>query len=151
MLIKDVKEYFGSSHGLKKIGMAPSNFANWHKRGFIPAATQMRIEKLTKGALKADLRHCYNQNDKRFPSQLTDSEKCDLIVKQNNKCAICEKPEDAIDPRTKEPFGLSLDHCHHGGFVRGFLCRKCNQLLGCAKDDINVLQNAILYLQKYEG
>ena len=39
-----------------------------------------------------------------------------------------------------------VDHCHDTKKVRGLLCAKCNTLLGMAKDDVSILQNAITYL-----
>jgi len=45
---------------------------------------------------------------------------------------------------------LVVDHCHKSGVVRGLLCQQCNSVLGYAKDDISVLQNAINFLQRNE-
>lgn len=56
---------------------------------------------------------------------------------QDYKCAIC-KIEDK----------LVIDHCHNSGIFRGLLCGQCNKLLGCAKDDIQILLNAVSYLEK---
>lgn len=42
---------------------------------------------------------------------------------------------------------LVVDHCHTSGNVRGLLCQHCNSVLGYAKDNIEVLKNAIHYLQ----
>lgn len=39
-----------------------------------------------------------------------------------------------------------LDHCHSTGLVRGGLCARCNHMLGHAKDNINTLKKAIIYL-----
>lgn len=58
---------------------------------------------------------------------------------QNNKCAICG----CSFSENK----ACVNHCHETNKVRGLLCSKCNTLLGMARDDINILQNAINYLQ----
>lgn len=66
---------------------------------------------------------------------------------QNGLCAICKNPEG-------QKKRLSIDHDHAccpgqdacGKCVRGLLCSRCNKMLGMAKDDINVLQQAIDYL-----
>lgn len=41
-----------------------------------------------------------------------------------------------------------VDHDHVTGTIRGLLCSKCNTLLGMAKDNIAILENAIKYLKK---
>lgn len=61
-----------------------------------------------------------------------------LKEKQNNKCAICNKEEDGRE--------LSIDHCHESKKIRGLLCNSCNNMLGRAKDSVEVLQSAITYL-----
>ena len=58
---------------------------------------------------------------------------------QENKCAICG----SVLSDTNKAF---VDHCHNTKKVRGLLCAKCNTLLGMAKDDVSILQNAITYL-----
>lgn len=42
---------------------------------------------------------------------------------------------------------LCLDHCHNTGAVRGLICRTCNLLLGYSKDNRQILQAAINYLE----
>jgi|SRR5665213_1376959 len=49
---------------------------------------------------------------------LTSDDMHNLLKKQNNKCAICQK-------KTK----LVVDHDHKTGKVRGLLCKKCNMWL----------------------
>jgi len=56
--------------------------------------------------------------------------------KQDHKCLIC----------FTEPKILYVDHCHTNKHVRGLLCPKCNLLLGHAKDSVDILQQAINYL-----
>lgn len=58
-------------------------------------------------------------------------------------CQICNKK----DPRRS----LAIDHCHKTGIIRGLLCDNCNKALGCFKDSIENLENAIKYLkEKYK-
>ena len=71
---------------------------------------------------------------------LSEGEYKHLFIKQNNKCAICGESFDFIVP--------VVDHNHSTGVVRGLLCSKCNTLLGMAKDNISILENAITYLKK---
>lgn len=41
-----------------------------------------------------------------------------------------------------------LDHCHHTGHIRGYLCNECNTGLGSFRDSDEVLQKAIDWLQQ---
>jgi hypothetical protein len=68
--------------------------------------------------------------------------------KQAGLCAICRSPERAIDRRTTEPRRLAVDHCHRTGVVRGLLCYACNVAIGLLKDRMDLLESAILYLEK---
>ena len=40
----------------------------------------------------------------------------------------------------------NIDHCHKTGLVRGLLCGHCNNLLGRCNDDVEILKNAVRYL-----
>lgn len=68
-----------------------------------------------------------------------------LVVLQNNKCAICKKHESVIDYQTKQPRFLSVDHCHETNKNRGLLCNKCNHAFGLLLEDIEIMQNMIIY------
>ena len=72
---------------------------------------------------------------------LTEQDVGTLFTLQQGLCAICCRP---LAPR----HGTQIDHCHTTGKVRGLLCNHCNRLLGCAFDNIDILQNAIKYLEK---
>lgn len=68
---------------------------------------------------------------------LTPEDIMEMLRKQNNKCAICNK-------------FLSyyvIDHNHKTGKVRGLLCCSCNTAIGKFKDSISQLQKAIKYLR----
>lgn len=56
MTIEEVLGYYGTPHAAeKKHSLAHQNFRNWKRLGYIPITTQMKIEKLTNGVLKARL------------------------------------------------------------------------------------------------
>lgn len=59
-----------------------------------------------------------------------------LLIKQENKCAIC-------NDEMKKP---QLDHDHTTGHIRGLLCHNCNIGLGLFKDSKKLLQTAMDYL-----
>jgi hypothetical protein len=69
-----------------------------------------------------------------------------LSIKQNHKCAICKKKEKRKRNDNKY-YKLAVDHNHKTNKVRGLLCSICNTLLGHTKEDINTLQNAIVYIK----
>ena len=60
----------------------------------------------------------------------------DMKKANQDRCYICNK----IDR-------LVVDHDHNDGKVRGLLCHNCNIMLGHAKDNPNILNNAIEYLK----
>lgn len=61
---------------------------------------------------------------------------------QNGECAICKTPQIALKKK------LAVDHCHSTGLFRGLLCDFCNKGLGHFKDNKNLLNSAINYLDK---
>ena len=68
----------------------------------------------------------------------------DMLVAQNNKCAICESEE--VNNSRVSSGKLFIDHCHTSGKVRGLLCSKCNHSIGLLNDDVDLLRKAINYL-----
>lgn len=66
---------------------------------------------------------------------------------QDSKCLICSNNETALNPKTGDARELAVDHCHDTGKVRGLLCSLCNTALGGFKDDISLLEKAIVYLK----
>ena len=89
---------------------------------------------------------CHNVRE--FGINSLDYEK--LVIKQNNKCAICRKPETANDKHKNYKRALAVDHYHTTNKVRGLLCTNCNLMLGHCKDNIKILEKAIKYLKKNE-
>ena len=69
---------------------------------------------------------------------ITKHEKDALFISQGSKCKIC----DAIESTQR----WHIDHDHKTNKIRGILCFRCNHLLGNARDDVNVLRNAMNYL-----
>lgn len=73
---------------------------------------------------------------------ITESDYNDFLKKQNNVCAICKESAEKI----KKSEYLFVDHCHDSNKVRGLLCDTCNNGIGLFKDDVELLENAINYL-----
>ncbi len=74
-----------------------------------------------------------------------------LVIDQENRCAICRRSASSFKPKHKKHkhAKLDIDHCHASGKVRALLCYNCNAILGHAGDSIQVLQRAIDYLKKH--
>ena len=84
-------------------------------------------------ALAADLKECYGMTIEEYEQRVDDQKGC---------CAICRKPP-------KNQRRLHVDHCHKTGKVRKLLCTRCNTSLGMMQDNVQNLQNAIIYLQEH--
>jgi hypothetical protein len=57
-------------------------------------------------------------------------------------CWICREPEPVAGRR------LAVDHDHATGAVRGFLCSRCNNVLGRMRDSADLLRAAADYLDR---
>lgn len=58
-------------------------------------------------------------------------------------CDVCGEPGNyGGKPR------ICFDHCHAQGGFRGWLCDRCNMVLGKAKDDADLLRRLADYLEK---
>lgn len=58
MTLNEVKQFFGTGYKFQKLtGMCHDNYRHWEKKGYVPIETQLRLEKFTKGALKASFEH----------------------------------------------------------------------------------------------
>lgn len=83
------------------------------------------------------------KNDKlkhRYGISLVEYEQ--LVRNQNGLCQICGQ-----ENSNKRSF--HVDHDHTTGKIRGILCSKCNICLGLVNDDIEILTNAINYLNQW--
>lgn len=71
-----------------------------------------------------------------------------LVLAQNNLCAICNLPEHRY-MKTGKLKPLSVDHNHTTGKVRQLLCNDCNAALGFAKENPELLHKMASYLEKH--
>lgn len=55
-----------------------------------------------------------------------------------DECEVC-----------KRTVQICYDHCHITNLHRGWLCHKCNSILGWADDDPDILRNLAIYLDKF--
>lgn len=63
-----------------------------------------------------------------------------LVERQGGVCAICKEP----CPTNQR---LSVDHDHETGEVRGLLCRRCNAGIGHFQERLDLLREAVRYLE----
>jgi DNA-directed RNA polymerase subunit RPC12/RpoP len=66
----------------------------------------------------------------------------EMLEFQDYKCAICKYPFNT----TRD---IHTDHNHETNQVRALLCRACNHLVGNCKESIDILLQAIEYLNKH--
>lgn len=85
---------------------------------------------------------CRRDLKKSFGITLEDFDK--MAENQNGVCAICGN----ININGHR---LCVDHNHETGKIRALLCDHCNHLLGCAKENVTVLQSAINYLHDHSS
>ena len=67
-----------------------------------------------------------------------------LLSEQSGVCAICKT--ECVSGKK-----LAVDHNHDTGEVRGLLCCRCNRGLGNFNDNLDRLEEAVLYLQRYSN
>ena len=66
-----------------------------------------------------------------------------MLRNQNNRCTICGKYfTSRLRPR--------MDHNHETNEIRDLLCNCCNLLIGCAYENIEILEGAIRYLKRFQ-
>jgi hypothetical protein len=70
---------------------------------------------------------------------LTPDEVQHMAKLQKYKCAIC-----------KNKVKLVIDHCHTKNKVRKLLCGKCNVAIGLFEENIEIMNNAILYIKEHK-
>ena len=72
----------------------------------------------------------------------------DTLLKQHNKCAICEKEINLS--KIQNGARACADHVHSEPPVpRGILCTNCNAMIGQAQESARILRAAALYIEKF--
>jgi hypothetical protein len=69
----------------------------------------------------------------------------DKLKNQNNKCTLCYT---TFDEKINK---ACVDHNHQTGKIRDILCFFCNSTLGLVKENKNILNNMINYLNKHNS
>lgn|SRR5260221_3465328 len=97
-------------------------------------------------ARKTCCSHCTHERYILIQFGLSSVEYREIKKAQNNVCALCMDP-----PPNTHPFRLVVDHNHETGRVRALLCSPCNKMLGFARDSLEILDRAAVYLRKYSS
>jgi len=74
-----------------------------------------------------------------------------LLIAQNYKCAICNKPETAKHSDKNSIKALAVDHCHATGKIRGLLCDACNRAEGFLRGSPKLARKLAEYLELHSG
>lgn len=116
-----------------------------------PDGLSRRCIDCAKQRANSDYQKKYKENPDYFSNShlksrfgITLSDYDNMSETQGGVCAICGNFE--ARPNVSR---LSVDHDHETGKIRGLLCDRCNRMLGCAKDDVQILEQAIEYLRRY--
>jgi hypothetical protein len=80
---------------------------------------------------------------------ITEEEFYEMRDRQDNKCAICLRPERRKDPRHDRVCRLCIDHDHKTHKVRALLCSSCNAAIGKFEDNLEIMQRAMDYIKEY--
>jgi hypothetical protein len=74
-----------------------------------------------------------------------------MRARQNDLCAICQRPEGVIGPRSTKIMSLSIDHDHKTGKVRELLCHHCNNAIARMQDNHEWMIRAAQYILKHKN
>lgn len=66
------------------------------------------------------------------------------LALQGKKCGCCGLTIESSRPRQ-----FAVDHCHQTGKNRGILCADCNMAIGLLGDNLEGLEDAVQYLNKF--
>lgn len=78
---------------------------------------------------------------------ITDDVYLRLLLEQGGSCRICNQVnESGKNGKAKK---LSVDHDHKTLAIRGLLCTRCNFMIGCANDNVSILNCAMSYLERW--
>ena len=82
-----------------------------------------------------------------FKKGVTIDEYQSMVKSQKGRCAICgRKQQQERLKHNRNRDALCVDHSHSTGKIRGLLCVKCNQGIGCFGEDVGRMRAAIEYL-----
>lgn len=117
-------------------------FSEYDKNYYIKNREKKLLREKNRNLLNKEKQQAYRL---KFKYDLSIEQYNDILKRQNYKCAICNCPVEQSG-RWKR---LYVDHNHKTGQLRELLCNKCNTTLGLINEDINILNNMINYINKW--
>lgn len=65
MTINEIYDYYGKnwSRAMQDLRVGVNSYQYWMKVGYIPIATQIKIERRSKGLFKAEIKHGYKEQE----------------------------------------------------------------------------------------
>jgi hypothetical protein len=84
------------------------------------------------------------ENHYNWKGGITHNQKMEMLAgrKRPDTCECCGTPAKDLKK------ALSYDHNHITGQFRGWLCRRCNMVLGSVNDSVQLLEMLIIYLKQ---
>ena len=75
-----------------------------------------------------------------------------FLEKQKGVCLICRQPE-TRKSKSRHEFvpRLSVDHDKRTKVIRGLLCHNCNVGIGSFKHNVEILEGAIKYIERWNS
>lgn len=104
-------------------------------------ASEFHPSKSSKVGLRSRCKLCQRMDNLYNKYGLSREEFDALLVRQSNKCGICQ-----VSLCDKNARQVHVDHDHRDGRIRGILCYSCNYGLGLFKDEPDMLLRAVAYL-----
>lgn len=147
-----MKKYY--EENIEKWKETQSSIEHKEKKN-LPRNERYRQDKEYRDLIKKRVREYNKRNPKVKLNQhlreygITIEDYDTMLKSQDYKCAICRCSIEDLGEYKYRP--LFIDHNHKTGKIRGLLCNNCNFILGHAKDDISILENAIKYLKESDG
>lgn len=133
---------------VKSAGFYSRNSSNWHGyQGWCKAckADQQRKEKSKKQ--KENPKFYEKEKDRSLKKKygITLENFKEMEQMQDGRCAICR----GLNIQKNKKGHLFVDHCHRTGKIRKLLCGNCNAAIGYARENIEILERMIAYLNKH--
>lgn len=103
----------------------------------------LAAQKAYRSTMEGRCRHALHKSKhqaKKYNHEPCNASITELIEAFTGRCCVCGAEES--EPR------LSMDHDHQTGDFRGWLCYKCNYVLGLVDDNPEILQDLSHYLEK---
>lgn len=103
------------------------------------------LKRRSKPYTKQEYRRIWNMNNKYG---IDDSGFDSLWYAFKGRCGICNQELKMPENRRGQSMNVvAIDHDHNTGNIRGLLCNSCNKGLGHFLDNVDILKQAIKWLE----